>query len=77
MRSLQNDHRLWPHGQTSIEKLFADENAALKATLTRSRKAGLPPISMSPAGGSTPRTVVPYCAALGMLWKVWIECCYV
>jgi len=51
MRSLQNNHRLWQLAQAYIEKLFAGEDAALKATLTRSRRAGLPPISVSSASG--------------------------
>lgn len=51
MRRALDDARTWPKAQEYIEKLFAPEDAALKAALAQSRRAGLPPISVSPAGG--------------------------
>lgn len=51
MRRALDDARTWPKAQEYIEKLFAPEDAALKAALAQSRRAGLPPIAVSPAGG--------------------------
>jgi len=51
MKRDRNEENLWPRAQAYIEKLFAPEDAALCSALARSRKAGLPPIAVSPAGG--------------------------
>ncbi len=45
------DPRDWERAQHYIERLFAPEDTALKRTLRQSQRSGLPPISVSRAGG--------------------------
>lgn len=51
MKHHQPDSESWAPAQRYLEKLYASEDAALRAALARSRRAGLPSISVSPLGG--------------------------